>query len=224
MVHGTAEAEFCRRLGVGEGKIVRVAPGVAPLAGSAEAGAAVPHGARVLACMGALEHHKGFRDAIWAFDILRFLYPDLHLLLIGDGPDRPRLERFARDIHCEGAVHFLGNRVDGPALLSLAEVVWVPDYVEGGINVSLEAMAACRAVVASRLPGLSEVIVDGETGVLVPPGRPAELARKTRLLLDDAERRRRMGDAGRRRAAELFPVSELARRASLVYQEVHGGS
>src|SRR5262245_14695656 len=135
------------------------------------------NGKRHIACMGTLERHKGFRDAIWAYAILHFLYPDLDMELIGDGPDRLRLEEFVRNTHCKDAVHLRGNRPDGPSLLRRAEVVWVPDQEEGGVNVALEAMAAGRPVVASRLPGLAEIVVDGQTGFLVPPGLQPEWAR-----------------------------------------------
>jgi glycosyltransferase involved in cell wall biosynthesis len=98
-------------------------------------------------------------------------------------------------------------------------VVWVPSLAESGFNVALEAMALGRAVVASRLPGLAEIIGDGKSGLLANPGNKVDLARQTRLLLDEAGRRRQLGDAARRRVAEHFSSAALVRRYSELYQE-----
>jgi len=148
------------------------------------------------------------------------LYPDLHLLLAGAGPERPRLEQFVASIHLRSRVHFTGIAPDLAELLARAEVVWVPSRADAGLNTALEAMAAGRPVVASRLPGLAEVVADGETGMLVAPGDKVALARQTRLLLDDAARRRRLGEAGRQRARSHFAVEALVRRYSDLYQEL----
>jgi glycosyltransferase involved in cell wall biosynthesis len=224
IVEGPAEAARCRQVGVAEDKLSHIPPGVQVTDGAVEEttnlSIEAADGTRFVACMGTLERHKGYRVAIWAFDILHFLYDDLHMLVIGDGPDRCRLEQFARNIRCREVVHFLGDRADGRALLPRADAVLVPDLAPGGVNVALEAMAAGLPVVASRLPELAEIIVDGQTGFLVPPGRPAELARQARLLVDDPELRLRMGEAGRKRVAEVFSVGELVRRMTLLYQEM----
>jgi glycosyltransferase involved in cell wall biosynthesis len=98
--------------------------------------------------------------------------------------------------------------------------VWLPSRADRGATSALEAMAAGRPVVASRWPGLAEVVADGETGVLVPPGDKAALARETRLLLDDSERRRRMGEAGQRRAADRFSVGAMVGAFESLYAEV----
>jgi glycosyltransferase involved in cell wall biosynthesis len=97
-------------------------------------------------------------------------------------------------------------------------VVWVPGR-HGGVNAALEAMVAGKPVVASRLPGLAEVVVEGETGFLDEPGDKAELARQTRLLLDDPERRRQFGEAGRRRAAEAFPLQATVAGHEAIYSQ-----
>jgi starch synthase (maltosyl-transferring) len=219
LVQSVTEAERCRRLGTTEKKVVVLPPAVAEQRD--ELVSNQPNGHRLVACMGTLEHHKGFHNAIWAYGILEFLYSDVHLELIGDGPDRLRLEEFTRNIRCRDVIHMRGSQADGPARLARADVVWVPDLADGGgVNVALEAMAAGRPVVASRLPGLSEIVVEGQTGFLVPPGRPPELARQTRMLLDDAALRRRLGEAARQRAAEQFSVAELVRRVVVLYEEL----
>jgi glycosyltransferase involved in cell wall biosynthesis len=180
-------------------------------------------GTRFILCVGPLESHKHFETPIWTFDIVKCLYEDLHLVIIGDGPDRPRLEQFAYFRHRIPRVHFVGRRTDVPALLREADVVWVPNERGGGVNVALEAMAAERAVVGAQLPGLSEIIVDGETGFLVPPRDKYTWSRRTRLLFDDAKRARTIGEAGKRRAEAHFPVSSLIERYGCLYQSLAGG-
>ncbi len=219
VVEGTAAADRCLRAGLADEKVVVVPPGVTAAHGTA-APSPLPEDAapcRALLCAGRLEAHKGFRDAIWAFDVLRYLHDDLHLLLAGDGPERPRLERFTGRIRAVGRVHFAGMRPDVPALMGAAEIVWVPSLADGGALVALEAMAAGRPVVASRLPGLAEVVADGETGFLVPPGDRIALARQTRLLLDDEALRRHLGRAGRERVARHFAPQSAVRRLAEVY-------
>jgi glycosyltransferase involved in cell wall biosynthesis len=221
VVGGEAEAQRYRRRGVPEDKLAVVPPGVAEADGRANAvvpdALDVPPSAPVIACVGRLSEHAGHRDAVWAFDILKYLYNDLHLLLVGDGPGRGRLEQFTRDVGAADQVRFLGPRADVAAVLARADVVWLPARA-GGVNVALEAMAAGRPVVATRGPLVAEAVADGATGFLVPPGDKAALARQTRLLLDDPDRRLTMGAAGRRRAATTFAAAAMVERFAELYE------
>jgi glycosyltransferase involved in cell wall biosynthesis len=176
----------------------------------------LPPTARLLLCVGPLERQKGFRDAIWGFHILKYLYEDLNLVLIGTGSDRARLEHFVpKGIK---SVHFVGPQPDVPRLLSQGEVTWIPSLAPGGVNTSLEALSAGSAVVASALPCLAEIIVDGVTGFLFTPGDKVALARQTRRLLDDPELRRRMANAGRERVATHFPVLKMVEQHVRLYE------
>jgi glycosyltransferase involved in cell wall biosynthesis len=227
---GPAEAEHYRHLGVPARKIVEVPPGVPEAAPPKQSHAdlcrelGLPANARLIVGLGPLEPAKGFRDVIWAFDILRFLYDDLHFLFVGAGSQEPRLREFAALTQTTGRVHFLGERGDLDEVLGHAEVVWVPSRADRGTGAALEAMAAGRPVVAARWPGLAEVIVDGVTGVLVETGDKGALARETRRLLDDPERRRQMGEAGRVRAVERFCVDAMVRRYEALYAAIAAGS
>jgi len=228
-VTGPAEAEHCRHLGLPADKLVYVPPGVVL---SEDRGSRIEDrssptrssildpqsSVRLLAAIGPLEPREGFLDAIWALDILRFVYDDLHLLLVGQGPDQLRLEAFARAIGVEHCVHFVADPPDVPALLARAELVWVPSQTESGVQTALLAMAAGRPVVAANLPSLAEIVRDGETGVLFPPGDKAALARQTRLLLNDPDRRRRLGEAGRQRAVDHFSVKAMVERYAQLYE------
>jgi glycosyltransferase involved in cell wall biosynthesis len=226
---GSSEVERYRRQKIPEGKIVQIPPGVAPRAvvGSREQFCqflGISQDARLVFCAGPLVPEKGFQDAIWTVDILKHLFEELHLVLIGGGPDRGRLERFVRAIGAEGFVHFLGYQPDAAAILGLGEMIWVPSRRQGGVNVTLEAMAAGRPVVASRLPALAEIVADGKTGFLIDPGDKVALARKTRLLLDDPKRGFQMGEAGRQRVECEFAATQLVGRFARFYEDrVAGG-
>jgi glycosyltransferase involved in cell wall biosynthesis len=208
---GAAEAERYRRLGVADSRLTIASPAIPILAGTVKPVElpGVTANDRVLLGLGPIEPHKGFREAVWAFDILRHLYNDVHFVLVGDGSDRPRVEQFARQIGVRDNVHFMGSCVETSSLLRRADMLWVPSLRGGGICSALEAMAAGRPVVASRLPDLAEIVVDGETGFLVEPNDKAALARQTRLLLDNPLRRQQMGESGRQRVYEHFTANRL---------------
>ncbi len=212
---GPAEAFRYKQFAVPKAKIVLATPGV-PI--PTHHSLLPTH--HSLLCVGPIERHKGFRDAIWGFDILRFLFDDLQLVIVGDGPDRPRLEGFVRAIQATDRVRFPGSLPDTAASLNQANVVWVPSLADGGRQVALEAMAAGRPVVASRLPGLAEVVVDGQTGFLVPPGDKVACAKQTRRLCDDPELAHRFGEAGRQHVRQHFSLSEMVRRYAELYDDL----
>jgi len=124
--------------------------------------------------------------------------------LSATGPDRERLQHFTQAIEAEATVHFLGVRADLDSMYANAAAVWIPSLVDRGVRVALEAMQAGRPVVASKQPRLTEIVVDGETGFLVPKGDKVALAKQTRKLLDDPQLALQMGQAGRRRVEEHF--------------------
>jgi glycosyltransferase involved in cell wall biosynthesis len=222
---GLAQAERYRRLGVAAQRLHVLPPGVtAPEAGTAAAAPGLAPEARVVLGVGPLAPHKGFRDAIWAFDILRFLYDDLRLVLLGEGPGRAGLEHFARAAGVAHHVHFLGAVPSVGPWLERAVAVWVPSLRPAGVGAALEAMAAGRPVVASDLPELREVVADGETGLLFKPGDKAALARQTRRLLDGAGLRWRLADAAREYAGRHFAAARAVRQATRLYDAARAGT
>jgi glycosyltransferase involved in cell wall biosynthesis len=135
-------------------------------------------------------------------------------LIVGDGPDRPALEKLLRQLGLDGRVRLEGQRHDVRELLAGADVFVLSSRSEGLPVSVLEAMAAELPVVASDVGGVSELVVDGKTGVLVRPGDHDELARALVDLIGDADRRRLLGHSGRERAEQLFDL-EAFRRAHL---------
>jgi glycosyltransferase involved in cell wall biosynthesis len=144
------------------------------------------------------------------------------LLIAGDGEHRAALERRTAELGLQGAVSFLGtcgaSRVR--SLLGGAAALVVPSIYEGMPLLLLEAMAAGVPVVASAVSGIPEVVVDGETGWLVPPEQPEALAAALAAVLAAPEEARRRGSAGRRRAAELYrPAAAAAAWRALMAEE-----
>jgi glycosyltransferase involved in cell wall biosynthesis len=217
---GTAEAARYQERGIAAERITVVTPAVE--LDEADAAPADWPAGRVILGVGPIEAHKGFRDAVWAFDILQYLHEDLRLVLVGEGADRQRVEDFVKAVGGGDRIHFLGRQPRVEPYLRRAAVVWVPSLKSGGVCAALEALAAGRPVVAARVPELAEIIADGECGYLVPPGDKASLARQTRLLLDDPALAARQGEAGKRRVAEHFAAERMAADLARIYEQVGG--
>jgi glycosyltransferase involved in cell wall biosynthesis len=135
-------------------------------------------------------------------------------LIVGDGPERPAVEHELRRLRLEERVWLAGERHDVPALLASADVFVLSSRSEGLPVSVLEAMAAELPVVASRVGGVPELVLDGETGFLVAPGDPHALATSLGWLVDHRELRARLGAAGRVRAETRFNLNSF-RRAHL---------
>jgi glycosyltransferase involved in cell wall biosynthesis len=135
-----------------------------------------------------------------------------HLILVGDGPERANLEAAARAPDLAGRVHFAGSQGDLRPYYGAAWVVCLTSVDESQPVVLLEAMAARRPIVATRVGGVPEVVVDGETGILVPPRDPQALAIGLRRAATDAAWRKAAGGAGRLRVEERFSIHERARK------------
>jgi glycosyltransferase involved in cell wall biosynthesis len=215
LVGSAAAADRCRRFGFPTGAIEVVRPAVEAIAAPAAPPAST---ATRIVCAGRMERHRGQRDAIWAFDILHYLVPELRLQLIGDGPERSPLEEFTNRIGMSPLVQFAGTVPDLAAPLAAAEVVWVPSLAPAGVQIALEAQALGRPVIASRFPELAEVVAGDATGCLVAPGDKVGLAQATKPLLQDAGWRRQLGEAGKVRVLREFPVSELVRHVGDLFE------
>lgn len=223
VVSGRAEAKRWHNLGLAPDRMTTIALGVDISPAEAATVLTLPgvtEKSRVAMCVGPLYREKGFYGAIWVLDLLRFLFDDLHLLIVGVGPDRDRLEEFANSIRIRDRVHFIGPVADVRALMERAEMVWVPSETLGGEQVALEAMAAGKPVVASALPALAELIVDGETGFLLAPDERIGFGKKARYLLEDAELRMRLGVAGRARVEQQFSAREMANQFLRLYSQL----
>lgn len=142
--------------------------------------------------------------------------------LAGDGPERVRLEGLADRLGVAERVRFLGRRDDIPELLAACDVFALPSLYEGTSLAVLEAMAARRAVVSSAIGGTEELIDDGASGLLVPPGDAGALAAALRGLLADPGLRERLAASARARVERDFTREGMAARVSAIYERLLG--
>ena len=182
---------------------------------------------RLLLTVARLTRHKGIDIGIRVVALLRASYPDLAYAVVGSGSERVWLEALARQLGVADRVHFLGPIPDQelPALYQVAEIYLglsrqMPDRVEGfGISL-LEAAASALPAVASRTGGIPDAVHDGETGLLVDPDRVEEVCRTVRILLDNPERAREMGRAGRRAVETYYNWDRVAADLSRIGREL----
>jgi len=146
--------------------------------------------------------------------------PDFQLDIVGDGPDRAELHALAQDLELDGHVRFLGSRDDVSRLLSSASLFVLSSLSEGIPLTLLEAMATGLPAVATDVGGNREIVIPGETGLLVPAGSPPALAEALRALWADPDRARRLGAAGRRRVEQEFDMRQVVARYENLYQEL----
>ncbi len=167
--------------------------------------------------LGALERRKGHAVLLDAARRLASQRPALRYVFAGDGSERAALAGAAHELG--DRVVFAGFRQDVGACLAAADVVALPSLHEGLGVAALEAMAAGRPVVASRVGGLAEVVVDGETGLFAEPGEPESLATALATLASDRDLRARLGEGGRRRVLARYTAARMAEGTLACYGE-----
>lgn len=145
---------------------------------------------------------------------------DVEFVLIGDGHLRYRYEEMAREIGLKEKVHFLGNRSDVPSILSNLNISVLSSLSEGFSNTLLESMAAARPVVATRVGGNSEIVIDGTTGYLVPPENPEDLADAITILLQNPQKAMAMGAAGKKLVEEKFTIESMVNSYERLYKSL----
>jgi glycosyltransferase involved in cell wall biosynthesis len=180
----------------------------------------LPPDARLIGAVGRLWPQKRLKDLIWAADLLKTTRDGAHLLIIGDGPHRSRLERYRDQDEVQDRVHFLGERDDVPRLMPHFDVLWLASEYEGQSNAIMEAMAAGVPVIATDIPGNRDLVVNNVTGYLVPVGDRYEFTRRTDWLLSDESLRKRFGAAGKERIERDFTVEKMVERHAELYRQI----
>lgn len=182
----------------------------------AEAG--IPDGVPLALAVGRLIEQKDHPTLLRAFARVRERHPDARLAILGSGPLEAETRELARSLGLAGAVSLPG-RTEIRDWLERADVFVHTSRWEGFGIVLLEAMLAGLPVVATAVSAVPEVVVDGETGALVPAGDAEGVARELGALFDDPELARRLGEAGRERAHRHFSVDRMTQETIAVYRE-----
>ena len=213
-----AIGKILRRAGVDARRIRRISSGVD--AARFAPPSAHAHEVKTLGCIGVLEARKGQRFLLEAAAQLKARGLKLQYRFAGDGPLRAELESHAKRLGIGAEVSFLGFIADTAEFLAGVDLVAMPSLFEGlGVG-ALEAMAAGKPVIAARVGGLAESIIDGETGSLVPPGDAAALADAIGRLAQAPNLAAEMGRRGRERALRHFTLERTALQNEAYYYEL----
>ena len=181
----------------------------------------LPSAPRLL-CIGRLAPEKNFELAVRAFAALAPDFPHARLVFAGDGTERPMLEQLVTDLGIGNQVDFLGWVPPEQiySVMNQASAVVLPSHTEGLPLVGVEAAQMARPLIATNVSGVPELVVDGVTGLLTPPGDVDAMAAAMRVVLSDRARTEQMGQAARARAAEIFSLTRMVNGFSALYERI----
>ena len=169
---------------------------------------------------------RSWKGHLYALEALKELVDagvKTHLLVVGEGPYRSLIEPRIQDLQLAEQVRLVGYKEDVAPWLALMEVVVMASYAHEGVpQAALQALALGKPVVGTTIGGIPEVVVPGETGLLVPPKNPRALAQALRELWEHQDLREKMGQQGRRLVTEKFSLEQMAAAVERVYDLISG--
>jgi glycosyltransferase involved in cell wall biosynthesis len=174
----------------------------------------------LIATVATLKEQKGHCYLIEAMAHLTRQHPEMHALFIGDGELRAPLQAQVEALDLGDHIHFLGNRKDVPALLASSDLFVLPSLWEGLPMALLEAMATGLPIVATKVSGTVQVVIPGESGILVPPGDVQSLAQAIDQLAADPMRAQAMGKAAKQRIERDFSAQKQADEHLALYRRL----
>jgi glycosyltransferase involved in cell wall biosynthesis len=184
----------------------------------------LPEGAPIVGMVGNLYPVKGYPYFIRAMKHVKKDFPDVRVIICGRGKLQRELELLANECGLADSLSFLGFRADVPRLLRLMDVFVLSSLTEGLSLSILEAMAAGKPTVVTDVGGNHEIVVEEETGFLVPSENPVVIAEKVCLLLHDRALGREMGRKGRQRTLDLFSREKMVQAYQELYETLaHNG-
>jgi glycosyltransferase involved in cell wall biosynthesis len=175
---------------------------------------------RMILLLGRLAREKGHASFLEALRLLGSQNPPIVAMFAGIGPLEDDLKAACNAKHLSGRVHFLGYRTDLQRLLAAADLIVLPSISEGLPLVAVETLAAARPIVATATGGTPEVVIDGQTGLLVPPNDPSALAQAIRRVLGDQGLASRLGTNGRLFVEQHFDVRMQIERTMALYRDL----
>jgi glycosyltransferase involved in cell wall biosynthesis len=174
--------------------------------------------AAIVAALRPEKNHAMFLDGAAK---VRERVPAAQFLIVGDGPERKKLEELAATLGVTNAVRFLGTRLDVPEILSLVDVVLLTSHAEANPICLLEAMASEKPVVATRVGSVIETVADGQNGFLVAPGDAEGMADRVVELFADPARAAAMGREGRKRAIAKWSIDGMVRGYENMIEDIY---
>jgi glycosyltransferase involved in cell wall biosynthesis len=216
--------DFYLRHGLSSNQFHLIPNGIEPIAPSSLSRAqaldamGVAPDKKIVVSIGRLWAQKGYKDLLWAAELLRVMREDVCYVIVGDGPDRERLELFRDNIRGASQIFFLGHRTDAKELLPHCDLLWNGSLYEGQSNVILEAMQCGVAVIASDIPGNRDLIEHDRTGLLYPVGNVDDLTRLSHLLLNDKARRDTLTKMAQQHVQQEHSVEQMISRHANYYR------
>jgi glycosyltransferase involved in cell wall biosynthesis len=223
-----AQRAFHIRMGLPESRMRIICNGVdaaryetgAEARGRALQALGISQDAQVIGCVGSLSANKNHRMLLQGVRRLVADHPRVKCVLVGEGPERAAIVRRVTEMGLEDVVLMLGQRRDVPDILPGLDVLAVVSKSESFSLVAVESMACGIPVVATDSGGPREIVVDDETGFLVPCGDSQSLSQRIGRLLDDPDKSSRMGAAGRKRVLSHFSLDSMIRRRTELYESL----
>jgi glycosyltransferase involved in cell wall biosynthesis len=179
-------------------------------------------GSTVVGMVARLDLQKGFEYLLRAARELCQMFPGLRIVIAGEGPDRSAIEEMIEQYGLQSSVVLAGQQSNMPAVYAAMDIFVLPSLNEGLPMTVLEAMAASKPVIATRVGAIPSVIQDGENGLLVAPKDPEGLRNAIASLLNDPERRRRLGDQAHAWVSQNYTSEGMAVKYREMYEEVLG--
>lgn len=180
----------------------------------------LPINATVLLTVAVLREQKGIQYMIKAMPTILENVSNLYYLVVGDGEYRETLENLTHSLDLDKYVLFTGHRLDIPEILAAGDIFVLPTLTEALPTVLMEAMAAKKAIVASNVGGVPELVTDGVNGLLVPPAAPSELSKTCLHLIQNEELKNNMSNAGFSIVKNQFTIQLQVDKLSNLYMEL----
>jgi len=179
----------------------------------------IPENSLIVGTAGRLVPVKGPEFLVKASKYIISKYPDTYFMFTGDGPLEQDLKRKALEMGISDNIIFLGWRDDLAKIISIYDIFVLPSLNEGMGRVLVEAMALGKSIVASNVGGIPDLVIHGKNGFLVPPKNPKELAKYIQVLLEDKDKREKMGLAGKEIASN-FTSERMVEKIANLYKKL----
>jgi len=176
--------------------------------------------ARIVGAVGRLVDQKGFDYLLRAIPRILERYPSTSFHIAGDGTERRKLEALASELSISEQVHFMGARSDMPDVYASFDIFVLPSLNEGMPIALIEAMAASKPVVATRVAAVPKLVINGETGLLIEPRNPTALSDAICQLLENSALCERLGRSARTRVEQQFSSEVMAQRYLKLYRQL----